>query len=154
MAIEAALAAGAVPGGILRQRDTYFNVRDGRLKLREIEGNRAELIYYHRSSESSRRTSTFEIVHCDDPDALKSILASILGIRETVVKLRRLYWIGDTRVHIDEVEELGTFLEFEIPMAGGTPGAESLMESLMRAFGVDDSMCISGSYVDLLEAKK
>ena len=43
------LAVGAVDGGTLRQRDTYFAARRGRLKLRIEEGALGgELIAYRR----------------------------------------------------------------------------------------------------------
>jgi hypothetical protein len=46
----ACLALGADDGGLLVQRDTYFGVEHGRLKLREdLERRTGELIFYLRA---------------------------------------------------------------------------------------------------------
>jgi hypothetical protein len=56
-AAEAARKLGATRVGALRQHDTYFVVPTGRLKLREMDGKPAELVFYQRANEPTFRGS-------------------------------------------------------------------------------------------------
>ena len=58
----------------LRQVDTYFRCTEGRLKLREIEGQQAQLIAYERSDNLSSRPSDYCIVDVADPAPLRAAL--------------------------------------------------------------------------------
>src|SRR5215208_2035882 len=86
--LERALAAGAEDRGVLRQRDTYFDVRRGRLKLREEEPGGATLIAYDRPDEASERVSRYRLVPVPDPDALRAALEAADGVGAVVVKRR------------------------------------------------------------------
>ena len=148
--------ADALPArraGVLKQTDTYFAVASGRLKLREIEGDRSELIFYQRDESSSSRISAFEIVPVTDPVGLKKMLLSSIGLRSVVEKTRLLYMYGTTRIHLDHVKSLGEFVEFEIPVETTGEAAERLLMSLKENFGIKDEECISCSYVDLMEQR-
>jgi hypothetical protein len=68
------------------------------------------------------RASAYEVVPLADPDALEAVLASALGIRVVVRKRRELWLIGRTRVHLDRVDGLGTFLELEVVLPAGGSG--------------------------------
>jgi adenylate cyclase, class 2 len=94
------------------QTDTYFNVPAGRLKLREgnIENN---LIYYERTNSPVAKESSFQLVQVPDAKALKEVLTKSLGIKIVVKKKREIYFIGNVKFHIDEVESLGNFAEIE-----------------------------------------
>jgi adenylate cyclase class IV len=59
-------------------------------------------------------------------------------------------WEG-VRIHLDEVEGLGEFLEFEAPVeASGEAGARELVERLRAAFRIGAGDLVAGSYVDLV----
>jgi predicted adenylyl cyclase CyaB len=94
------------------QTDIYFNVPAGRLKLREgnIENN---LIYYERTNSPGAKESSFQLVRVADAKALKEILTKSLGIKIVVKKKREIYFIGNVKFHVDEVEDLGNFTEIE-----------------------------------------
>jgi len=94
------------------QTDTYFNVPNGRLKLREgnIENN---LIYYERQNIAGTKESNFQLVRVPDPKGLKEALTRSVGIKIVVKKRREIYFIGNVKFHIDEVEGLGNFAEIE-----------------------------------------
>ena len=116
----------------------------------------AELIFYERPDTEGPVSSTYSLVPVPDPAALKAALAAALGIRGVVKKRRSLYLAGETRIHIDEVEGLGTFLELEVVLETGD-GASSREEGvarcreLMNALGVTESDLIDRAYIDLLE---
>lgn len=152
LARTAARRCGAEFSGVLVQEDTYFRVPRGRLKLREIAGDRSELIYYERPDTSHERWSSYSTVPIVEPGGLKEQLSSALGVRVIVKKRRELFLLDETRIHLDEVEELGTYLEFEIPVRDQLE-AYSQMKFLREQFEVDDGSIFTGSYSDLILAK-
>jgi adenylate cyclase class 2 len=147
-----AYRCGARFQGILLQVDTYFCVPHGRLKLRETIGQGAELIFYERPETKSERWSTYSTVSVPDPGALKQQLASALGVLVEVKKKRELFLLEGTRIHIDEVEGLGAFLEFEIPVRD-EDGASRQMKFLREQFAIKDESIFMPSYSDLILAK-
>jgi predicted adenylyl cyclase CyaB len=145
---------GARDEGILLQTDTYFGVPDGRLKLREIEGDRSELISYRRPNATPARTSRFEICPVEHPLEMIRLLELLFGIRCVVRKKRSLYLLGATRIHIDEVEGLGSFIEFEIPRGDTRLNPEEMLDRLVKEFGIGEEDVIRHSYVDMMEQKR
>jgi adenylate cyclase class 2 len=115
-----ALSCSGQPAALLLQRDTYFRVPRGRLKLRETEAVCAELIYYERAEESAERWSHFVREDVTEPAGLLHVLTEAFGVLAVVRKQRTLYLFRDARIHVDEVEGLGTFVEFEVT-GGKTP---------------------------------
>jgi predicted adenylyl cyclase CyaB len=69
-----------------------------------------------------------------------------------VKKTRTLYLVGQTRVHIDQVEGLGEFLELEVVLRPEQTDAEgeSIAAALLSEFGIDKQQLIAEAYVDLL----
>jgi len=148
--LEVCGSLGAEDRGTLEQRDTYFQVPHGRLKLRE-EGAAAQLISYERADLAAQRESRYRIVAVERPGELKAALAGALGVGATVSKQRRLFLWEGVRIHLDRVAELGDFLELEA-VIGETldpGGAGKRVEDLRRAFGIGDERLIGESYCDL-----
>jgi adenylate cyclase class IV len=145
------LAADGPPEA-LEQTDTFFRVGRGRLKLREASGRGSELIYYERQDRTGPRESRFERCAVPDAPALRSLLASALGVSGQVDKRRLLYHLGRTRVHLDEVVGLGSFLELEVELAPDEPAEAGAEEAhrLMRRFGIGEDALVPEAYVDLL----
>lgn len=141
---------GALEGGVLLQVDTYFDAPNGRLKLREINGIECQLIAYDRPEETAQRWSRFRVVAVSDPAGMKALLTEAMGLRGTVSKRRHLYLWNDSRIHLDQVEGLGTFVEFEVLSVGDDRSDRERMEALMRHFGLQDAQAIRASYSDLL----
>ena len=80
---------------MLIQRDTYFNVAQGRLKLREERGATPHLIAYERPDLVGSRESRYRIVEVGQEDELKAALSSVLGVKVVIAKERRLFfWNG------------------------------------------------------------
>jgi predicted adenylyl cyclase CyaB len=141
------------PSEDIEQLDTFYITPRGRLKLRVLAPDRCELIQYARADEPSAKVSTYDIVRSDNPAALSRILESALPIRGVVTKRRRLYHIGSTRVHLDEVEGLGPFVELEVVLSDGETAeyGRKKADELMKTLGIDPSGLVSGAYIDLLE---
>ncbi|XP_033639558.1 uncharacterized protein LOC117300016 [Asterias rubens] len=140
---------------ILHQCDTFFHCPNGRLKLREFKEDPtklSQLVFYDRPDTTGPKLSKFSKTESHHPDQLKITLTQALGVQGIVKKTRTLIMIGQTRVHIDEVDELGSFMELEVVMKQdqsieeGTKIADNLMEEL----GIQPSDLISGAYMDLI----
>lgn len=141
----------APPSARLSQVDTYFNVPDGRLKLREQDDG-CELIFYRRPDARRPRRSDYEILAVNSPAATKRLLGEELGLLAVVSKQRTVYLYGNARIHLDDVAVLGTFVEFEAVMPEGAPDGEgeALVAELMREFSIREGDLVAGSYCDLL----
>lgn len=111
--LEVCRALGAEDRGTIAQRDTYFEVARGGLKLREEQPGRPHLIQFERASEPQQRESRYRIIEVSDGTALCAALAAAMGIRGVVAKRRHLLLWQSVRIHLDEVEQLGTFIELE-----------------------------------------
>jgi predicted adenylyl cyclase CyaB len=141
------------------QRDTYFAVRTGRLKLREItiaNDTRAELIWYQRDNLSETKTSNYEVLPVTDPQRWRHTMAAALGQLVVVTKQRTIWWHHQVRMHLDQVAELGQFLEFEAVMqlSDDPVVATALVQRLIAEFGLSAQAGIAESYSDLLIAKQ
>jgi adenylate cyclase class 2 len=71
-----------------------------------------------------------------------------------VKKTRRLFIFEGVRIHLDRVEDLGDFIEFEgVAAHGGDPsGFAGLLDDLRRSFGIRDDDLLRMSYADLLRS--
>jgi adenylate cyclase class 2 len=146
----------AIFKGIDEQTDTYFNVNTGRLKLREgnIENN---LIFYNRNNQAGPKSSHFNLVKIEDAKGLKEVLERSWGIKMIVKKKREIYYIDNVKFHIDEVPELGFFIEIE---AGNILADKSEPELLdqcnfyLKEFGIKEEDLVAESYSDLLMKMK
>ena len=149
-AAAAAERLGAARIGLLRQLDTYFSVPHGRLKLRETD-DRAELIAYQRSDQASTRDSRYFVIPVPMPQEMKAALAATLGVRGEVRKSRELWMWHNVRIHLDTVERLGRFIEFEAVITDPSQEADLLdhLAQLTEALAIRDADRIAGSYSDL-----
>lgn len=140
------------PGEPVDQSDTFFRVEGARLKLRERSGADAELIYYRRPDARGPKASEFQTAPVRDAAALRDLLAAALGVTGRVVKRRLVYHVGRTRIHLDEVQDLGTFLELEVELADGEPADAGVREAkrLMGALQIEEDALIAEAYADLL----
>lgn len=146
-----------------RQVDTYFQCRHGRLKLRErrVEAHSADasddqLVWYLRPDDEAVRASDYLLLPVKDAAALKAVLAAALGVMVVVEKRREIFLYRNVRIHLDRVERLGDFLEFEAVLGPGDDDAANaeLVRELAARFALSPSMLIEGSYSDLLLVKR
>lgn len=153
LAVESIAARLADSGPeVIRQEDIFFACEGARLKLRIFAPDAGELIRYERSNVADTRCSRYLIARTSDPQVLLEILTKTLGRIGVVKKKRTLYLIGQTRVHLDQVEDLGDFLELEVVMREGQPEEEGkrIAEDLLSKFQIEKSEFVGEAYVDLL----
>ena len=147
------LALGASDEGVLEQRDTYFASRYGRLKLREQDGSTAELIAYRRPDATDPEESAFIRAGTADPDALREALDAALGATVVVLKRRRLFLWENVRIHLDDVEGLGTFVELEALVGPGLNDHDTALrkvQELRSQLAILDDALVAVGYSDLL----
>lgn len=143
------------PGEAIRQEDTFFHSPQGRLKLRVLAPDRGQLVYYEREDTSGPRASHYVILETPAPESLKGLLSAALGTRGTVRKERLLYRVGSTRIHLDEVEGLGTFVELEVVLGPGDSAeeGEAVAAEMMERLGIEQDDLVRVAYIDLLEGR-
>ena len=152
-ALEILKMAGAEYKGCDHQVDTYFVVPEGRLKLREgkIENN---LIFYRRNDQAGPKRSEVILYPASKNPGLKKILAEVNGIKVVVDKQRNILFLGNVKFHVDEVKELGSFIEIE---AIGEQGQEDQLNSQCRNYmeilGIVEEDLVNDSYSDILLKK-
>jgi predicted adenylyl cyclase CyaB len=138
----------------LQQEDTFFACSRGRLKLRRLlDCAQGELIYYERPAGSGPKESRYIVHPTGDPAELRDVLAAALDVRGVVRKRRSVYLVGQTRVHLDQVEGLGEFVELEVvlqPQQNSADGV-AIAHDLMRKLGISPSQLIDRAYIDLLD---
>ena len=136
----------------LHQEDVFFRSQMGRLKLRIFPEGSGELIFYERPDTSGSKQSNYQIHGTSKPLELRRLLAAALGETITVKKKREVYMEGQTRIHIDEVDELGTFMELEVVLSPGQDSEEGrdIASDLMEKLGINESDLVPCSYADLL----
>src|SRR4051794_17357406 len=150
--LEAARALGAQDHGVLHQRDTYFRVPAGRLKLREEEPGGATLVQYERPDDARARESRYRLVPVERPQELRAALDGALGTLVVVEKERHLLLWEGVRIHLDRVRGLGTFVELE----GVAPDESDLeperrrVAELTTALAIAPERVLAGSYAERL----
>lgn len=138
--------------GVDHQIDTYFKVQHGRLKLREGNIENA-LIYYKREEKKGPKEAKVTLFPVTSDSPLKEVLKKSLDVLIIVDKLRGIYFIDNVKFHLDEVLNLGKFIEIEAIDLDGNIGKEKLLEQCndyLDLFKIPKDNLISGSYSDLL----
>jgi adenylate cyclase class IV len=146
-------ALGARDAGVLVQVDTFFVAPRSRLKLRDFGDGRAELISYVRADRTDARASDYVVAPVAEPDALARALTMALGTIGIVRKRRQLYLYKHTRIHLDDVTDLGTFVELETVLTDidDEAGHRELRE-IAAALGLHPDDHVAKPYIELLAA--
>ena len=128
----------------IAQDDTFFTCTHGRLKLRAFADGTGELIFYQRADDTGPKESFYVISPTDSPSTLRDALTRAYGAIGRVKKQRTVFMAGRTRIHLDNVEGLGEFLELEVVLRDGE-SAEAGMEearTLMQSLGVEHTQLL------------
>jgi len=144
---------GALAAGELTQVDTFFDVSGRRLKLRELGDGSGELISYVRDDRPGPKISNYVVANIASPEVLRDVLAHALGVRGVVRKRRTLFLLGQTRIHLDQVEGVGTFVECEVVLRDDQSESEGqrLALDLLEKLAIPESDLVARAYVDLLQ---
>lgn len=168
-------------GEVIPQHDVFFNVPNGRLKLRyekvcllvvmhmlvanrhrvlilidtQLQNGNSMLIQYNRPDATGPKLSEFNILETDDPKMLHQILELSIGVLGEVKKERWLFNYEQTRIHLDKVEGLGTFLEFEVCLrpAQTIEDGKIIADKLSELFHIRPEDLMAGAYLDELLPK-
>ncbi len=138
--------------GLDKQVDTYFKVKEGRLKLREgnIENS---LIYYQRPDVGKSKRSDVLLYKPSDIEGLKAILETVHDVLVRVEKRRKIFFIDHVKFHLDTVEHLGNFVEIEAIDKDEGRSEENLRkqcEHYCDLLAVNDSDLVRVSYSDMI----
>lgn len=79
-----------------------------------LKDGTSELIFYDRPDGKGPQLCKYSKVNLPKGIDMNPVLAIALGVDGNVRKTRRLYFIDQTRVHVDTVEGLGDFAELEV----------------------------------------
>ena len=137
---------------VFAQDDTFFACPNGRLKMRMFSSTEGQLIFYRRDDQAGPKLSEYVMATTAEPDALRGTLALAYGTVGRVRKTRTLCFVGATRIHLDDVDDLGNFIELEVVL---TPEqtideGQAIAEDLMRKLAIEPGQLIRRAYVDLL----
>ncbi|XP_038220991.1 uncharacterized protein LOC119838921 [Zerene cesonia] len=146
------------PPKVIKQDDTFYNVPNGRLKLRIYGDSSATLVRYDRNDEGGPKLCDYDLLEFTVSESEKSkkldkMLKQCLGERGRVVKERKLYMVGQTRIHIDTVDNLGHFMELEVVLRPeqSVEDGQVIARDLQSKLGVKDEDLIDCAYMDLIE---
>jgi predicted adenylyl cyclase CyaB len=134
------------------QDDTFFSCENGRLKLRAFSKDGGELIFYRRANQQGPKESFYLRAPTSAPDALRDLLSEAYGQGKRVQKRRLLFYSGRTRIHLDDVQDLGHFIELEVVLEESEPAEVGILEAndIMMRLGIEQTRLIDAAYVDLL----
>jgi len=150
--VEHRARAFATEGPVdLAQDDTFFACANGRLKLRQFGDGRGELIHYLRADDAGPKTSDYLITPTTAPESLRESLSRAFGAVGRVRKKRRLCIADRTRIHLDQVEDLGSFVELEVVLRDGetAESGTAVARRILALLGIAESQLVRGAYVDI-----
>ena len=137
--------------GIDEQIDTYFITQNGRFKLRESSLSGSYLIPYVRENSAGPKKSDYLKINVDNSEKTKELFINLLGLKNVVKKTREIFLINNVRVHLDQVDNLGSFIEFEAVYEN--PQDEEMetekVEELIKKFNIKSSDLMTNSYLEI-----
>jgi adenylate cyclase class IV len=153
--LETCQALGAEDIGTIWQRDSYFDVPFGGLKLREEDPGAPHLVQFERADEPQQRESRYHIIEVQDTSTLLAALTAAIGLTVVVTKHRHLFLWQGVRIHLDTVEQLGTFIELEAvaPPDSDLSHEHTLISQLRRTLAITDDRLLATGYASQLKAR-
>jgi predicted adenylyl cyclase CyaB len=136
----------------LHQKDTYYVYSNGLLKLR-VQNGTFQLIKYIRNEDFGNRWSDYSILEIKG-NKIEDYLMEIFQIDIIVEKTRDLYIYKNTRIHLDDVQHLGRFIELET-VTNNISETSAIYEfnEIISFLKLNKEEEIRNSYRDLLKKK-
>lgn len=139
---------------VVDQVDTYFRVPQGRFKKREsVVGGQPmviEYIYYDRTDRTLPKLNHYTVY--TEQQATQRFGTNPLPIAAEVRKRREVYRLDVVTIHLDEVEALGLFIEFEsvVTPSHNVADGHRIIADLRKAFESAMGEPLSPGYLDLM----
>ena len=139
----------AINVGTTFQIDSCYRLSSGRLIKRVIEGEPTEWIAYHRDDSPQACVCRFTVY--SENEAHTRFGTRDMPVWTRVRKRRELWIAGPVRIHVDMVDRLGWFIEFEalISPRQNAGQCRRLVESVRNKMRIALGEAISVSYSDL-----
>jgi predicted adenylyl cyclase CyaB len=142
---------------ILSQKDTYFKTTKGRLKMREqkdltAQTSRAYAIFYERPDTEESKISNYDFYNINDPDMFIKVFGGALEKEIIVDKIRTVYFYQNARIHFDDVDGLGSFVEIEVVINNfdEEKNSNNVMNDLINILNIKGEHRIKVGYRELL----
>lgn len=156
-------AIGFAKGKLVREEDIYFTSemrdfkkRDEAFRIRRRD-DQAVVTYKGPKIDQVSMTRKELETGIEDADVFEEILGAI-GFKSVlpVKKLRRYYRLGNMTACVDQVEELGDFLELEVivPKESERENALNQIESFLERLGHNMAETTRRSYLSMLQENK
>jgi adenylate cyclase class 2 len=146
--------------GRKHEHDIYYNAphrnfgeTDEALRVRYSDG-KAVVTYKGAKLKNLHLKAREELNTAVESGEVAEQILSRLGFVKTasVNKWRETYQLGNVTISLDEVEDLGTFVEIEVIADAGKDDALASIEQIKKGLGIS-SEPILASYLELLLAK-
>ncbi|MBK8944974.1 MAG: class IV adenylate cyclase [Ignavibacteriae bacterium] len=134
------------------QKDIYYKIPAGLLKLRK-HNDGYELIKYQRNEKDGERWSNYFVLNISG-ETVENYFDDIFETETVVEKIRELYIYKSTRIHLDEVKNLGKFIELETVVKNiSQVEAKTEFDEIVKFLELDFENQIKKSYRDLILEK-
>src|ERR1041385_5832488 len=146
------------PGWIIRQKDTFFEAREGLLKINEVfhigdAFSKDSLIHYYKIDKSRNRKT--KMAFLTDTGSLKNVLEKTNGKLGVVEIDRTLYLYDINRISFDSVKGLGEYLEIKVKIKDNETESEcwERMKVIIAKLELPKENLRKGTYLDMLKTK-
>ena len=136
--------------GLDVQTDTFYEADYGRLKHRQ--GNIENVLIHYNRERSGSMHQTEVLLYLKNPGV--ATVEQVCGGKKVLAqvrKLRKIFFIGNVKFHIDHLEGIGHFIEIEAIDLDGSLGLEVLKqqcEHYKELLQIDEEDLINDSYID------
>ncbi|MFW9789004.1 MAG: class IV adenylate cyclase [Candidatus Thorarchaeota archaeon] len=143
-----------------QETDEAIRVRTRRpLDDQELDTTRSqnELTYKGPKVDKKTKTRLEYSVGIDKTDAVSSILQSLDFKPVAVVTKKRIFFdLRDITISVDDVEQVGQFLELEsiVHKKDEMESAKSLIFKILNELGIDSNNMVRDSYLELYLSRK